>query len=87
MELYADDLIAIAETEDDLIKRLCERKDNMEKRGMRVNMNKAKVTISGEHQKLMQKAASWACGVCGTGVGSNLIQYISCQKWLHKKCN
>ena len=26
----------------------------MENRGMRVNMNKTKVMISGEHQKLMQ---------------------------------
>jgi len=38
-ELYADDLIVIAETEDDLIKRLNEWKDNVENRGMRVNMN------------------------------------------------
>ena len=41
----------IAETEEDLIKRLNEWKDNMENRGMRVNMNKTKVMISGERQK------------------------------------
>jgi len=41
-----DDLVVIAETEDDLIKRLNEWKDNMENRGMRVNMNKTKVMIS-----------------------------------------
>ena len=29
--LFADDLVVIAETEDDLIKRLNEWKDNMEK--------------------------------------------------------
>jgi len=45
--LYADDLVVIAETEDDLIKRLNEWKDNMVNRGMRVNMNKTKVVISG----------------------------------------
>ena len=38
----------IAETEEDLIKRLNEWKNNVENRGMRVNMNKAKVMISGE---------------------------------------
>jgi len=37
---------------------------------MRVNMNKTKVMISGECQKLMQKAARQPCGVCGRGVGS-----------------
>jgi len=53
-ELYADDLIVIAETEGDLIKRLNEWRDNVENRGMRVNMNQTKVMISEEHQKLMQ---------------------------------
>ena len=46
--LYPDDLVVIAETEDDLTKRLNEWKDNAENRGMKVNMNKTKVTISGE---------------------------------------
>ena len=38
--LYVDDLVVIAETEEDLIKRLNEWKNNVENRGMRVNMNK-----------------------------------------------
>ena len=54
--LYADDLVVIAGTEDDLIKRLNEWKDFVENRGMRVNMNNTKVMISGEWQKVMQKA-------------------------------
>ena len=49
--LYADDLAVIAETEEELIKRLNEWKDNVESNGMRVNMNKTKVMISGERQK------------------------------------
>ena len=84
---YADDLVVIAETEDDLIKRLNEWKDNVEKRGMRVNMNKTKVTISGERQKQVQKAVRWPCGVCGRGVGSNSIYCTSCQKCVQKKCS
>ena len=46
--LHADDLVVIAETEDDLIKRLNEWKHFVENRGVRVNMNKTKVIISGE---------------------------------------
>jgi len=46
-------LVVIVETEEDLIKRLNEWKDFMENRGMRVNMNKTKVMISGELQKVM----------------------------------
>jgi len=86
----ADDLIVIAEIQDDLIKRLNEWKDNVdvvENRGIRVNMNKTKVLISREWQKLMQKAVRWPCGVCGRGIGNNSIQCTSCQKWVHTKCS
>jgi len=41
--LYAEDLFVIAETEDDLNRRLNEWKDNVENRGMRVNMNKTRM--------------------------------------------
>jgi len=85
--LYADDLVVLAETEEDLIERLNEWKNNVENRGMIVNMNKTKVMISGKCQKPLQKAARWLCGVCGKGVGSNSIQCTSCQKWVHKKCS
>jgi len=82
--LYADDLTVIAETEEELIKRLNEWKDNVESKGMRVNMNKTKLMISGEHQKVRQKAARLPCGVCSKGVGSSSLQCTSCQKWVHK---
>jgi len=80
-------VIAETETQEDLINMLNEWKDNVENRGVRVNMNKTKVMISGERQKPMQKAARWPCGACGRGVGSNSIQCTSCQKWVHKKCS
>jgi len=81
--LYADESVVIAETEEDLIKRLNEWNNNVENRGMRVDMNKTKVVISGEYQKPLQKAARWLCGVCGRGVGGNSIQCTSCHKWVH----
>jgi len=60
-----------AETENNLIKGHNEWKDNMmESRGMRVNMNKTKVMIRGEWQKVTQKAVRWPCGVCGRGIGN-----------------
>jgi len=85
--LYTDDVVVIAETEDDLIKRLNEWNDNVENRGMRVNTNKTKVMITGERQKVMQKAVRWPFAVCGRGIGNNSIQCTSCQKWVHRKCS
>ena len=64
-ELYTDEMVVIVETEDHLNKRLNEWKDNVENRGMRVSMNKTKVMISGEWQKI---AVRWPCGVCGRGL-------------------
>ena len=60
--LYTDDLAVIAETEEELIKRLNEWKDNVESKGMRVSMNKTKAMISGERQKVRQKAVRWPVG-------------------------
>ena len=59
----------------------------MENRGVRVNINKTKVMISAERQKVVQKDVRWPCGVCGRGVGSNSIQCTSCQKCVHRKCS
>ena len=50
-------------------------------------MNKTKVMISGERQKVRQKAVRWPCGVCSKGVCSNSLQCTSCQKWVQKKCS
>jgi len=52
---------------------------------MRVNINKTKVMISAERQKITQKAVRWPCGVCGRGLGNNSKQ-CSCHKWVHRKC-
>ena len=72
----------IAETEEELIKKLNEWKDNVDSKGMRVNMNKTKVMISGVCQMVRKKDVRWPCGVC-----SNSIECSSCQKWVHKKCS
>jgi len=41
----------------------------------------------GEWQKVTQNAVKWPCGVCGRGIGNNLIQCTSCQKWVRRKCS
>jgi len=46
----------ITETEKCEIKRLNEWKDSVENRGMRVNMNKTKIMISGKCQQLLANA-------------------------------
>ena len=48
-----------------------------EQRHESIYMNKTKVMISGEWQKVMQKAVRWPCGVHGRGVGNNSIQWVT----------
>jgi len=55
---------------------------------MTVNINKPKILISGEWQKVTQKAVRWPCSsVCGRGIGNNSTQCTSCQKLVHRKCS
>ena len=60
--LYADDLAVIAKTEVELIKRLNEWKNDVESKGMRVNMNKTYVII-GERQMMLDGHAGSAVKV------------------------
>ena len=68
--LNADDLAVIAETEEELIKRLNEWNDNVESKCMRVNM--IKTTSEGEAEGC--KMAMW---VCSKVVGSQEMQWYN----------
>jgi len=60
----------IAETKHDMIKTLNEWNNNVESRGMRVNVNKTKCkTSEGEAE-----GCKWPSGVCGIDVCYNAIQ-------------
>jgi len=54
---------------------------------MKVNMNKTKVTISGESRNGVQNTGRWPCDVCGRGVGINSMQCTNCQKLCDRKCS
>jgi len=81
--LYADDLVVMTETEDDIIKRLNERRDGVENGGVTADMKKVKVMITGEWQRVARTAVGWLCGVCGRGVGDDSVQCTACRKCVH----
>jgi len=49
----------------------------MEGKGMKVNMNKSKVVISGESCKEVQKFGRWPWGGCSRDVARNSIHYTN----------
>ena len=86
-DLYADDLVIIAESLEECVRRLLIWKEAMEKKGLRVNAGKTKIMICGTGLDLLQSSGEFPCAVCHTGVGSNNIFYNGCKHWVHKKCS
>ena len=85
--LYADDLVLIAETEEELLGKIRVWKKGMEAKGLRVNMAKTKILECHVGSGVGGSSGKWPCGVCRKGVGSNSIQCSKCTKWIHKKCS
>ena len=86
-DLYADDLVIIAELFEECVRRLLTWKEAMEKKGLRVNAGKAKIMIWGTGLDLLQSLGEFPCAVCRTGVDSNSIFCNGCKHQVHKKCS
>ena len=86
-DLYADDLVIIAKSLEECVRRLLTWKEAMEKKGLRVNEGKTKILICGTGLDLLQSSGEFPCAICHTGVGSNSIFCNGCKHWVHKKCS
>ena len=85
--LYADDLVIIATSLQELLQKLEHWKNEMEAKGLRVNMPKTKIMISADGTNTLKDSGKYPCAVCRQGVGSNSIQCTQCSFWVHKKCS
>ena len=70
---YADDLVIIADSLEECVRRLLIWKEAMEKKGLRVNAGKTKVIIFGTGLDLLQSPGEYPCPFCRTRVGNNSI--------------
>lgn len=71
--LYADDLALTAETGKQLKERFYRWKVGIERRGLRINIDKTKMMLLGKMATNRVQFGRWPYGCCGTGVGSNSI--------------
>ena len=85
-DLYEDDLVIIADSLEECVRRLLIWKKAMEKKGLRVNAGKTNVIICGTGLDFLQSSDEYPCAVCRTGVGNNTIYCNGCKLWVHKKC-
>ena len=84
--LYADDLVLMAESMEELQLKFDRWRGVIEKKGMKVNMGKTKVMVSGEGGERVISSID-PCGVCDKRVKANSVLCIRCQKWVHKRCS
>ena len=66
--LYADDLVILAETFGGLMTKKAVWKNSLELKGLKVNMGKTKVMISGRDFHTLQTSNKHSCAVCRKGV-------------------
>ena len=84
--LYADDLVLMADSMEELQLKFDRWKGAIERKGLKVNMSKTKVMVSGEGgEKLVSRIDP--CGVCDKRVKANSVLCKGCNKWVHKKCS
>ena len=60
-DLYAEDLVIIAESMEECVRRLLTWKEAMEEKGLRVNAGKTKIMICGTGLDLLQSSGELAC--------------------------
>ena len=83
--LYADDLVLMEETIEELRENFDEWRETFESRGMRVNLGKTNLMSCGMEEETLDHKID-PCGMCGTRVMSNLVLCTACSKWVHARC-
>ena len=84
--LFADDLVLTSESEEGVRDMLMKWRSALERRGLKVNLEKTKYLVSGD-SKEKEETGRYPCSVCQKGVGSSSIQCSKCAKWVHKRCS
>ena len=84
--LYADDLVIMAPTMEQLGRRVADWRANLVGKGLKVNAGKSKVMVGSSGGKMIINSGKWPCGVCEK-VQANSVQCTVCKKWIHKRCS
>ena len=70
--LYADDLVLMSESMDDLRERFQKWRSALEGKGLKVHVGKTKMMVSGTEGEIVLSEID-PCGICGKRVGSNAV--------------
>jgi hypothetical protein len=73
-----DDLVLTAESREGVTDKFNGWKVGIEKRGLKINMDKTMVMVTGKEARENIQSGRWPCGSCGGGV--NLILFVACDR-------
>ena len=83
--LYADDLVLMSKNLEDLRERFQRWRGALESKGMKVNIRKTKMMVSGADGEIVRSKVD-PCGICGKRVMSNAVLCTVCKKWIYARC-
>ena len=78
--LYADDLVLMAPTMEQLGRRVAEWRASLLDKGLKVNAEKSKVMVDSSGGKIIVNSGKCPCGVCGKGLQANSVHCTVCKK-------
>ena len=77
--LYADYLVLASETMEGLREKFWKWKEAFESRGLKVNLCKTNVVVSGAEGELTVSKVD-PCGICGKRIMANSVLCVKCRK-------
>ena len=77
--LYADDLVIMAPTMEQLGRRVSDWRASLLGKGLKVNAGKSKVMVGSSGGNMIVNSGKWPCGVCGKGVQANSVPCTVCK--------
>ena len=83
--LYADDLVLMTESMENLKEKFLKWQEAFESKGLKVNLKKTKVMVSGSKGEVLKSKVD-PCAKCGKRVMANSMMCTKCGKWIHGRC-
>ena len=80
--LYADDLVLMSKSIENLKKKFLKWKETVESKGLKVNLKKTKVMVSGSKGEDLKSKVD-PCAKCGKRMMANSMMCTKCGTWVH----
>ena len=84
--LYADDLVLMAETMEELEAQFIRWKAAFEGKELKINLGKTKIMKSGVGSGVVVLSKIDPCGVWDERAELNFVRCKTCKKWVHARC-